>query len=155
MIAARWVVVGALLGGCVFTTKPMIPGDPSDMENRGDSGAVTRADAPSPNFDVGLVPTDTGAPLDGAPPAADAGEPRADSASTGTPEAGMFADAPASVDAPAFDAGGVADVGAPRDCGAADGGDGGRCADVDADVDAAVDAAAGDGGGDATVADAE
>lgn len=142
MIGARWVVIGATLAGCVFTPRPMIPleGSDADVMNGGaDSPASWDTGLPIdrgvPTADVGAPPTDT------APPSSDASA-SADVPGAATPDAGGGG----------LDAGESADdrpdpdSDASADCGAWDGGDGGRCPDdigpSDASVDATVDATA-------------
>lgn len=161
MIGARWVVIGAVLGGCVFTPRPMIPIDDNDPANRtGDASTArdssTFADsATMPGRDRGPVPGDT------TPPTIDASAP-ADAPPVAATDAGGGAfDSSAVADAPVFDAGWESDAGtsldtdAGLDCDAgSDGGDGGRClVDVpatdatDATDDATADATADAEGG--------
>jgi hypothetical protein len=107
MIGARWVVVGALLAGCVFTPRPMIPleGDDADSANRATDAAAAdvavRADAPS--ADLGPTPEDV------VPPTFDAGV-SADVPAVMTPDASAGFDAGGFADAGAFDVGVGCDV---------------------------------------------
>lgn len=123
MIGARWVVIGSVLAGCVFTPRPMIPleGDETDSSNRANDASVSRDlgrpnDSSTPRTDVGEVPTDT------APPSVDA------SAGADIPGAAT-SDAGGGFDAGSFsDAAPAQDADASAECDATgDGGDGGRC----------------------------
>lgn len=124
MIGARWVVIGSVLAGCVFTPRPMIPleGDETDSSNRGNDAAVSRdlgrasdSSTPPPT-DAGEVPADTAPPSFDASAGADIPGATTSDAGGGF-DAGSFSDA-----APAPDA----DAGAECDA-TGDGGDGGRC----------------------------
>jgi hypothetical protein len=138
MIGARWVLVGSLLAGCVFTPRPMIPltEDNTDSPNRGaDAGAARDASAASdlgmpPTTDAPAVPTDT------APPIFDASA-GADVPGVATPDSGAPFDAGDFGDAAATDAGPAQDADASVTCDAPeDGGDGGRCVDDVSPADA-------------------
>lgn len=131
MIGARWVMIGSVLAGCVFTPRPMIPleGDETDSSNRANDAAVSgdlgRAS------DSGAPPTDLGAVTDTAPPSFDASA-GADIPGATTPDAGG-----------GFDAGSFSDAAPELDASAGcdatgDGGDGGRCVEdaISADADA-------------------
>lgn len=121
MIGARWVVIGSVLAGCVFTPRPMIPleGDETDSSSRANDASVSGdlgrpGDSGSPRTDVGEVPMDT------APPSFDASA-GADIPGATTPDAGG-----------GFDAGSFSDAAPAQDASAecdatGDGGDGGRC----------------------------
>ena len=131
MIGARWVLVGSLLAGCVFTPRPMIPAteDNTDSPNRGsdasaprDAGAAADRGLPPPT-DAPEAPTDT------TPPSIDASA-GADVPGTTTPDAGAPFDAGGFADAAASDAGPTPDADASAGCDAPeDGGDGGGCTD--------------------------
>jgi len=132
MIGARWVVIGSVLAGCVFTPRPMIPleGDETDSSNRatdasvsGDRGRASDSSTP-PRTDLGAV-TDT------APPSFDASA-GADIPGATTPDAGG-----------GFDAGSFSDAAPTQDADASagcdatgDGGDGGRCVEDVSPTDA-------------------
>ena len=127
MIGGRWVVLGAVLAGCVFTPRPMIPvaNEDADATNLGADAAVVRdtgtaTDRGATFTDLGGVPTDT------TPPTFDA------SAAADVPGVAVG-------DAGAMDGGtpdGSAEADATADCDASV--DGGRCADASADVESGV-----------------
>lgn len=138
MIGARWVVIGSVLAGCVFTPRPMIPleGDETDSSSRADDASVSRdlgraSDSSTPRTDVGEVPADT------APPSFDASA-GADIPGATTPDAGGAFDAGSLSDAAPFsDAAPAPDADASAGCDAAgDGGDGGRCVEDASPTDA-------------------
>jgi hypothetical protein len=157
MIAARWVLIGATLAGCIFTPRPMIPvgeGD-TDVANRGPDAAASVDVGAS--VDRGV--SDTGPrPDDVTPPSFDSSAP-ADVPGVTTPDAGAgvdtgssFQDVAVAFDAPATDAGSES----PTDCGAADGGDGGCTMDATVTDATVTDATVTDATvTDATVTDAE
>ena len=142
MIGARWLLVGSLLAGCVFTPRPMIPAteDNTDLPNRGaDASAPRDASAAS---DRGLPPpTDAPeAPTDTTPPSFDASA-GADVPGTTTPDAGAPFDGGNFSDAGAADAGAAPDADASAGCDATeDGGDGGGCVDDVSPTDAVAEA---------------
>jgi len=131
MIGARWVVIGSVLAGCVFTPRPMIPleGDETDSSNRANDASVSGdlgrpADSSTPRTDVGEVPADT------APPSFDA------SAGADVPGA-TTSDAGGGFDAGSFsDAGPAQDASAECDATGDATGDGGRCVEDVSSTDA-------------------
>ncbi|TAK18685.1 MAG: hypothetical protein EPO40_36400 [Myxococcaceae bacterium] len=130
MIGARWVVIGSVLAGCVFTPRPMIPleGDETDSSNRATDASVSR-DLGRPSDSSTPPPTDLGAVTDTAPPSFDASA-GADIPGATTPDAGG-----------AFDAGSFSDAAPAQDASAecdatGDGGDGGRCVEDVSSTDA-------------------
>jgi len=132
MIGARWVVIGSVLAGCVFTPRPMIPleGDETDSSNRANDAAVS-GDLGRASDSGAPPPTDLGAVTDTAPPSFDASA-GADIPGATTPDAGGGIDAGSLSDAaPELDASAECDA-------TGDGGDGGRCVEdvISADADA-------------------
>lgn len=153
MIGARWVLLGAVLAGCIFTPRPMIPVADDDVDSaardqdaafgRDASGAADRgiADAPATPDDAVPPVVDAGAAVDAPVAAFDAGVPLNDA---GGIDVGLDFDASAP-----SDAGGEA-VDATVDCGARpDADDATACPDdaPDASTDgSAADAEVGLGG---------